>query len=476
VPVLVALAAIGSTALMWGLYTPGADTSRVFYGTDTRAAPLLVGVLLAFVWRPDSMTRLSAAGVRLLDGISVVALAAVVYLFVAVHDFDSFTYRGGFLVLAACTAPLLAAIVHPQGALGRLLSRTVPRWLGERSYGIYLWHWPVLCLSRPGVDVHLAQGLLVPLQAAVTIAIAALSYRFVERPIRTGSLQRVSLRLPHFMREPRTPFAVTGVGVGALLALVALTPNGATALPPGITRQALLASERAAHHLVLPPAPARHHRRHSTRATHGSTSSSTTTSHTHTTTTHTHTHRHTHVRTVVHHRHHHHLRATPPIPRSGPILAVGDSVMLGASSALDSVLGSEVTIDAVVSRQASSTIDRLAAYRTAGRLPQRVIVHIGDNGPVYYADIEHLKTVLKGVPLVVIINVRVDTSWQGEVNSELRYAVKGWHEATIADWFDASTDPSLLADGTHTTPAGARAFAGVIDRALTHPKLGGITH
>jgi len=479
VPLIVALAAIGSTALMWALYTPGGDISRVFYGTDTRAAPLLVGVLLAFVWRPDSMTRLSRSGVRLLDGITVAGLAAVVYLFATVHDYDSFTYRGGFLVLAACTAPLLAGIVHPQGTLGRILGHTVPRWLGERSYGIYLWHWPVLCLSRPGADVHLARGLLVPLQAAVTVAIAALSYRFVERPIRTGSLQRISLRLPRLMREPRTPFAVTGAGVGALLALVALTPQGTTALPPGITRQALLASERAAHHLVLPPA--RRHR-HATRIPHAGTSSATSSSRTPhgtstTATTHTRTtHTHTHARTVIHHHHHHHVRATPSIPHSGPILAVGDSVMLGASRALDSTLGPDLHIDAVISRQPVTTIDRLAEYRAAGSLPQRVIVHIGDNGPVYYADVQHLKEVLRGVPLVVIVNVRVDTSWQGEVNSELRYAVKGWHEATIADWYDASTAPGLLADGTHTTPSGAKVFADIIDRALSHPRLGGVTH
>jgi hypothetical protein len=72
--------------------------------------------------------------------------------------------------------------------------------------------------------------------------------------------------------------------------------------------------------------------------------------------------------------------------------------------------------------------------------------------------------------------VRVDTSWQSEVNGELADAVKGWHEATIADWYDDSSGPGLLADGTHTTPAGAAAFAAVIARALHHPVLGGVTH
>ena len=105
-----------------------------------------------------------------------------------------------------------------------------------------------------------------------------------------------------------------------------------------------------------------------------------------------------------------------------------------------------------------------------------MIVHIGDNGPVYYADLQRLKQALAGVPLVVIVNVRVNTSWQGEVNSELAQAVEGWHEATLADWYDASAAAGTLADGTHTTPAGAQRFAAVIARAVHDPHLGGVTH
>jgi hypothetical protein len=150
--------------------------------------------------------------------------------------------------------------------------------------------------------------------------------------------------------------------------------------------------------------------------------------------------------------------------------------MLGASAALESALGTQLHVDAVVSRQPEETIARLFAYRAAGSLPHRVIVHIGDNGPVYYADILRLRKALEGVPLVVLVNVRVATSWQSEVNSELAYAVKGWHEATIADWYDASAGPGIVEDGTHTTPRGADLFAGVISRAIHHPVFGGVTH
>jgi hypothetical protein len=104
-----------------------------------------------------------------------------------------------------------------------------------------------------------------------------------------------------------------------------------------------------------------------------------------------------------------------------------------------------------------------------------VIVHIGDNGPVYYADWQRLKEALAGVPLVVLVNIRVDRSWQGEVDRELRETVAGWRHATIADWYDAGAQEGTLVDGVHTSTQGARRFAAVIKRALDAPNLGGVT-
>jgi peptidoglycan/LPS O-acetylase OafA/YrhL len=471
VPVLVGLAALGSTALMWALYTPGADTSRVFYGTDTRAAPLLVGVLLAFLWKPSAMPTLRAPARNALNALSFAALAGVIYAFAEVHDYDELTYRGGFLILALCTAVLLATIAHPQSVLGRTLARRIPRWLGERSYGIYLWHGPVLVMSRPGIDVHLARGILIPLQALVTVVIAAVSYRFVEQPIRTGSLRRIRLRAPPLLAQPRTPFAFASGGAAVLLALVALTPQGHAALPPGIDPATLASSAAAAAGPVLPP----HHKpttsRSSTSTTTRTSTSTTTGSRTPTSTQTTRTT--THSSTASRHLRRHRL-TTATIPPSGPILAVGDSVMLGASTELEAALGPELHIDAVVSRQPEETIARLLTYRAEGSLPQRVIVHIGDNGPVYWADIERLRAALSGVPLVVIVSVRVDTSWQNEVNTELLAAVKSWPQATMANWNAVSGGTGLLADGTHTTPRGARLFASVIAAAIHHPHFRGI--
>ncbi|MGH2877730.1 MAG: acyltransferase family protein, partial [Solirubrobacteraceae bacterium] len=148
-------------------------------------------------------------------------------------------------------------------------------------------------------------------------------------------------------------------------------------------------------------------------------------------------------------------------------LAVGESVMLAARPALLRALGHGTVVDAAIDRQPDEIISRLDAYRRAGTLPQRVVVQLGDNGPLWSADAAHLRTALKGVAHVVLVNVRVPRSWEGEVNDQLRQLVSGWPQATIADWYDASSDPSLLYDGIHPDPAGQRAYARVIARALS---------
>jgi peptidoglycan/LPS O-acetylase OafA/YrhL len=446
-PLLVSIAAIASSAAMWHAYGHGEAVSRAYYGTDTHGAPLLIGVLLAFVWRPGRMPSLRFPFARpALDLLSLGALAAVCYAFVVASDRGAGIYHGGLLAVSICAAVLVATAAHPLGTLGRILGTSLPRWVGERSYGIYLWHWPVLVLSRPGVDVHLPRLPVVALQVGSTLALAAASYRFVELPIRRGALSTLGRGARSRTVRRAAPAGIAVAVAGAVAGLAVAAPDGASPLPPGFTPAALAASARSAQHLVVlrrvhagPPGRPRL--------------------------------RQTEVRRGALH-----VPNEPTwLPRGGPVLAVGDSVMLGAGSALSGALGRELSIDAVVSRQPTEIIDRLLAYRAERALPRRVIVQIGNNGPVYYADWQRLKNALAGVPLVVLVNVRVDQSWQSEVNQEMREAVTAWRHATIADWYHVSATQGTLVDGTHTSVLGGDLYAAVIERALERPHLGGVT-
>jgi peptidoglycan/LPS O-acetylase OafA/YrhL len=185
------LLAAGSAAEMTLLYRPSLDPSRVYYGTDTRAFELLVGAALAMVWPSARLRANIPRGARLVtDGMGVAGLAAIALLTWYTTTYSAFLYRGGFVLLSIATALVVASLVHPAGRLGPILGVGVLRWIGVRSYGIYLWHVPIILLTTPAGD-HQVDARRAALQVGATISVAALSWRFVEQPIRHGALGRL---------------------------------------------------------------------------------------------------------------------------------------------------------------------------------------------------------------------------------------------------------------------------------------------
>ncbi|HWQ13290.1 MAG TPA: acyltransferase, partial [Roseiflexaceae bacterium] len=184
--------AAASAALMAALYDPGADPSRIYYGTDTRAAGLLLGASLALVWAPGHIPAAASRRVGLaLDAAGLAALAALLAAYAWLFEQHPLLYQGGFGLVAIATAVAVAAATHPQAQLlERLLGWRPLRWVGVRSYGIYLWHWPVFMVTRPEEDVPLDGLPLLALRFAAALGLAALSYRLVELPVRRGALAR----------------------------------------------------------------------------------------------------------------------------------------------------------------------------------------------------------------------------------------------------------------------------------------------
>jgi peptidoglycan/LPS O-acetylase OafA/YrhL len=184
--------AIASAILMAVLYHPSLDPSRVYYGTDTRASELLFGAALAMVWPSRKLSPRIGAGARnTLDLLGLAGLAAIALMIWKTDQYSSFLYRGGFVGLSIATVLVVAALAHPAGRLGPVLGWKLLRWIGVRSYGIYLWHFPVIVLTTPGGIAHGDEPLRELLQLAAIVAVAALSWRYVEEPVRHGALGRL---------------------------------------------------------------------------------------------------------------------------------------------------------------------------------------------------------------------------------------------------------------------------------------------
>jgi peptidoglycan/LPS O-acetylase OafA/YrhL len=225
---LTLLGAAASAFLMGHLYHPGYDPTRVYEGTDTRAFGLLIGAALAAV-RPTSSTRFgtraSVRRSRVLDLLGLAGLAGVLVLVWRTNPFTAFLYPAGLLLLSFATAAMVAAVVNPASVLGRWLGCAPLRWIGVRSYGIYLWQWPIVVLwggSERGFDLGRAA-----LQVAVTFVVASLSWRYLEDPIRHGALGRLWRRARSHtasLRARRRTLALSGTTMGTLaLTVISLT-------------------------------------------------------------------------------------------------------------------------------------------------------------------------------------------------------------------------------------------------------------
>lgn len=237
--------AAASFVLMVVVVDPGFDNTRAYEGTDTRAGGLLLGAALAMVWRPDRLkTSIVASARTLIDGIGVASLAVLVWLVVATDPFSLSLYRGGLLLLSIATALLVAVAVHPASRLGVAMGSAPLVWIGERSYGIYLWHLPVIAFT-PDTVLPDAPVVLGVIQVALSVGLAALSWTVVEDPIRRHGLigairthRAGRSQMPGVGEQPQQPIGaslpvlvrgtlvVSGVGI---LVLAMLPVIGGTA-------------------------------------------------------------------------------------------------------------------------------------------------------------------------------------------------------------------------------------------------------
>lgn len=186
--------AIASAIWMAILYHPSLDPSRVYYGTDTRACELLFGAALAMVWPSRRLSkRITAQARKNLDLMGYVGLLIIAIMIWRTGEFSQFLYRGGFVLLSLATVMVLMPLAHPACRLGNVLGCKPLRWIGVRSYGVYLWQTPVIVLTSP--QHHHGQNLLRDiLQVAAIFIIASLSWKYVEEPIRHGAIGRLLAR------------------------------------------------------------------------------------------------------------------------------------------------------------------------------------------------------------------------------------------------------------------------------------------
>lgn len=444
-------AAVASTVWMAFLaisngYPQEADPSRAYFGSDSHIMGLLLGAALAMVWRPGRLsTRLTAGAKAVITAIGILALLGVAYFFLFVGEYSNFLYRGGFLVLSAIVCVLIAAASHPGAPFGRMIGSQPWRYIGQRSYGLYLYHWPIYVITRPELDIPLDGPALLALRLGLTFAVAELSYRYVEIPIRRGAIGAFLTRWRESDPDERAylgrrVLASSGV---ALAALGLMGAGLATAKPadqaiPDDVAAAIGIDDGGPTEILIDNPTAEPTASASPNPESDASQAPTTPS-----------------------------ADGLPTNSNGALTAIGDSVMLGIASQLQAkVDGTQV--DAEVSRQASGVLERVQRLSKKGLLAPTVVLHTGTNGVVTEDQLREMLDILSDRERVIVVNTNVPRPWMEPNNELIAAVVPDYPNAVIADWYAVSADNPeyFVSDGTHPQwPSGIKAFVREIMRA-----------
>ena len=405
------IAAFSGIALLLVSYEVDAantsQVSHVYFGTDTHSIGLFLGAALAVSWVPQNLQeQVNRRAQDFIDGIGVIGFVGLLGVFLLVNESDPTLYKLAFPLAGIFGCAILTSIVHPASRFAPILSSRVAVWIGERSYAIYLWHWVVFQVTRPAVDLEGSTWALYALRILVVFALADISLRLVELPVRSGLVEYwfkgMKYRTKNVQRRQKST-----VVASVLLLILGTSYISANAISQSDKEMAIVKQQ-----LEQPVQP-----------------------------------------------------SEPTGTQPGGLWVTGDSVILGIHYELDARSPIAI-INARVGRQATELIEVMRADK-ANAVDSTVIFNMGNNNKLTSDQVMAVFEEVKNQPRIIVVNTAVPRGWRDENNALIaQYAAL--YGATVVDWASISMGhPEYFApDGVHLVPAGVRAYVDAITATL----------
>lgn len=430
-----AVLALISVVLMGVLYSPDGDPSRVYYGTDTRAFSLLIGALAA-IQKEYHIIKVKLRG-KLWAVIGSISVLILIGMMMLIRSYSSFLYYGGQAIVSVLAAFVVYAVTVSRSLLNIILGSSILKWIGDRSYSIYLWHYPIIVLMSGGKR---AAWWIVILEVVLSVGVAELSYRFIETPVRHGIIGEyigIINSRPHNRRERHRQIQVARRSLKAMAAVLAtgLALSLCIAfVPKKTTLDTVAKREKKATEVTKLTNQKLKEQKAKAKKT-AKTSKSTMTD--------------------------------EELLKNVQMLLIGDSITVDVTDYFYKVLPNSIS-DTKIGRSTLTGVKVFDEYQTQKKWDgDGVIFALGTNGPMYDT-LGRIRQKVGDKPLFLTTVHAPKEDFESSNNEEIRKFVKEHEHTYLIDWYTASADhPEYFdQDDTHLLPKGAEAYAQCIKDAV----------
>lgn len=448
-----------SALLMAVVYKPGIDPSRVYYGTDTRAFSILLGCALGIVWPAAKLkTVIADKDKRAMNISGAVTVIAMAWLMFFMKATSNFVYYGGMFIFSILTMVIVAIVAHPAAIWNRVLSNKLFSYIGSRSYGLYLWQFPVMIFFESKFTNIADHPLLYPvIEVVIIFLLTELAYRYVEKPLGRFKYSNIKNNILNLKSAKKvTKVVITICTIITILGSAGLV-QAVSAPAPKVN-----SSKLAKNIQKNKSANDKNNKKLLEKIKNNKTKKE----------------------SNLNEKHYEELAKKHPVNKKFEkygltqiemqraqklsVFAIGDSVMVDGSDGLKKIFPNMV-VDASVSRQLVDCIGVIQGYKDQGMLANVVLVGLGTNGPISPDQIDQVMKIAGKSRRVYWINTHVPTrSWEKSVNSDLDVAEKKYKNLKIIDWYNHSKnhDSWFYDDQVHPNEEGSNYYAAFISKEI----------
>ncbi len=382
--------------------------SHIYFGTDTHSLGLFLGAALAVSWIPQNLSaNIEKRAQDVIDAIGVVGLLGLISVFLFIDQSNASLYRIAFPLAGIFGCLVIISLVHPASRFAPLISTAPFRWIGQRSYGIYIWHWVIFQVTRPSVDLSGQTWALYLARVLLVLALADISLRWVEIPFRQGVVQNWFRGMKYRSSKVRLRQQLSVIS--SIVITLAITTS--------ISVQAITKSDQVANELLAQNSEP--------------------------------------------------TKVTEDLASTTGLWVTGDSVILGIRSKLEAKQHISL-VNARVGRQAPELLAVMRVDQTS--VPESpVVFNLGNNNALSEPTVVEIFEILKNQPQIIVVNTAVPRSWKDANNAIISSVAARYPNVIVIDWNKISTGrPELFApDGVHLSPAGSDVYVDLVVSVLT---------